>query len=95
MIKQRSAVLQRAEMTKERRGATPISDCLLPNDKISNHGNLEGTRLPAEKIEKLLARSLSSLLPEAAEPDAIFDAITKVVAAPERVNDSETAGSRD
>ena len=57
-----------------------VSDCLLPNGKIGNPGNLQGTRLPAERIERLLISRLSLLTPVALAPDAMFDAISTVVA---------------
>jgi site-specific DNA recombinase len=57
-----------------------VSDCLLPNGQIGNTDNLKGTRLPAVKIERALAQQLILLVPDPGRPDAMFDAVSKVVA---------------
>ena len=57
-----------------------VSDCLLPNGQIGNSGNRNGIRLPAQKIEKLLASQIAALLPDIIDPGHIFAAIAKVVA---------------
>jgi len=62
-----------------------VSHSLLPQGKIGNPDNLRGSRLAAEKIEKLLGPALSVLLPEPTGPDAIFNAIITVVAVPNKL----------
>lgn len=59
-----------------------VSECLLPTGKATNGGNLQGTRLPAVRIEKLLAEAIAELSPGRQGPDAIFAAVSKVVATP-------------
>jgi len=59
-----------------------VSECLLPVGKATSGGNLKGTRLPALRMETLLAKTLGEMLPELAGPDVIFAAITRVVATP-------------
>lgn len=57
-----------------------VSDCLLPNGKIGNTGNRTGQRIPAQRIETLIARSLTKLLPDPPSPDAIFASLIRVIA---------------
>jgi site-specific DNA recombinase len=59
-----------------------VSECLLPSGRVTNGGNLQGTRLPATQIEKLLVRAITELLPEPQDHDEVFTAITRVVATP-------------
>ena len=63
-----------------------VSECLLPNGKVANGSNLQGTRLPATRIEKLLFQAIGDLLPEPQGPDVIFAAVTKVVATPTQLH---------
>lgn len=55
-----------------------VSEHLLPNGKIGNHDNRQGTRLSAERIERLIADRLKSLLRHNLAANQIFDAIEQV-----------------
>jgi site-specific DNA recombinase len=63
-----------------------VSECLLPNGKITHGGNLKGMRLSATRIEKLLFQAISDLMREPTGPDVIFDAIQSVTATPDRLH---------
>ncbi len=62
-----------------------VSECLLPNGKVTNGGNLQGIRLPATRIEKLLFQAIAELLPEPKGPDTIFASISRVWATPKQL----------
>lgn len=62
-----------------------VSECLRPNGRITQGGNLHGMRVPATRIEKLLFQAIAELLPEATAPDVIFAAIHRVDPSPTRL----------
>ncbi|MEZ5655044.1 MAG: recombinase family protein [Sphingobium sp.] len=57
-----------------------VSDCLLPNGQIVNTSNRTGQRLPAQRIETLIARSLTKLLPDPPPPDRLFASLARIIA---------------
>ena len=57
-----------------------VSECLLPGRTIGANSNRQGLRHSAERIEKLIVRQLAALVPDPVGPDALFDAVIKVVA---------------
>lgn len=56
-----------------------ISECLLPYGRIGNVGNLKGQRIPAMRIEMLIATTLNSSLPEPVPHDAIHETVQRII----------------
>lgn len=57
-----------------------VSDCLLPHGRVGNVGNHKGQRISAQWVEKFIATALTSVLPEAISPDALYQTIQRVIA---------------
>jgi len=55
-----------------------VSETLLPNGKIGNTDNMGGTRLSAERIERLLLDRLACLLPTGTIANDLFSMISRV-----------------
>jgi DNA invertase Pin-like site-specific DNA recombinase len=55
-----------------------VSETLLPNGQIGNTSNMSGTRLSAERIERLMLDCLACLLPTGTIADDLFPMITRV-----------------
>jgi site-specific DNA recombinase len=55
-----------------------VSETLLPNGQIGNTDNLRGTRLSAERVERLILDRLACLLPTGSAPDDVFGMITRM-----------------
>lgn len=55
-----------------------VSEHLLPNGKIGEYDNRQDIRLSAERIERLIADRLKTLMPRGAPANRIFDVIEQV-----------------